>query len=130
MLRIPFSYIREEAALQQAALARRALRYRGSRPAPIVARKCVILIDDGVATGSTAHAALLALRARDPARLIFAAPVAAADTLQRLAADADELAILHTPRAFSAVGEFYDRFSQVLDEEVVALLGARDWIDD
>jgi predicted phosphoribosyltransferase len=128
-LRIPFSYIREEAALQQAALVRRALHYRGARPAPRVAGKCVILIDDGVATGATAHAALRALRARSPARLIFAAPVAAADTLQRLAADADELTILNAPRAFSAVGEFYASFPQVSDGEVLALLRARDGID-
>jgi predicted phosphoribosyltransferase len=123
-LRIPYSYIQEEAAIQQADLARRAMRYRGSRPPPVIAGKCVILIDDGVATGSTAHAALLALRGRNPSRLIFAAPVAAAETLQRLAADADELAILDAPRAFCAVGEFYDRFPQVSDEEVVSLLAS------
>lgn len=123
-LRIPFSYIREQAATQQAALLERARFYRGSRPAPDVAGKTLILVDDGVATGSTAHAALVALRKRNPARLIFAAPVAAADTIQRLAADSDELAILHTPRGFSAVGEFYDKFAQVSDEEVLSLLNA------
>lgn len=121
-LRVPLSYIREQAALEQADLARRAHYYRGSRPPAIVADKWVILVDDGVATGSTAHAALHALRERKPARLVFAAPVAPADTVQRLAADADDLAILHAPRAFFAVGEFYDRFPQVSDEEVLALL--------
>jgi putative phosphoribosyl transferase len=121
-LRIPYSYIREEAAIQQAGLARRALFYRASRPAPVVTDRWVILIDDGVATGATAHAALLGLRGQKPARLIFATPVAAAETLQRLAADADELAILDAPHGFSAVGEFYDRFPQVSDEEVLALL--------
>ena len=64
----------------------------------------MVLIDDGVATGSTAHAALVGLRATGPARLIFAAPVAAADTVQRLAADADELVILHAPRDFFCGG--------------------------
>jgi len=121
-LRIPFSYIKEEAAIQQADLARRARYYRGSRPPPVVAEKFVILIDDGVATGVTAHAALRALRERNPARLIFAAPVAASDTVQRLAADADDLVILHAPSAFFAVGEFYEHFSQVSDEDVLALL--------
>jgi len=121
-LRVPYSYIKEEAAIQQAELARRARFFRGSRPPPAVTGKCVILVDDGVATGSTAHAALLALRGMVPSRLIFAAPVAAADTVQRLAADADELAILYAPNGFSAVGEFYDRFPQVSDEEVLSLL--------
>jgi len=121
-LRVPISYIQEEAAIQQAGIARRARYYRGSRPPPVIADKRVILIDDGVATGFTAHAALHALRGLKPARLIFATPVAAADTLERLAADADELAILHAPSAFRAVGEFYDRFAQVSDEEVLSLL--------
>jgi len=122
MLRVPYAYVREEAAIQQADIARRARQYREGRPPPDVAGKCVILIDDGVATGSTAHAALLALRERGPARLIFATPVAAADTMQRLAADADELAILYVPSGFLAVGEFYERFEQVGDQEVVETL--------
>lgn len=121
-LRIPYSYVREEVAIQQADIARRARQYRGARPAPEVTGKCVILIDDGVATGLTAHAALAALRNQIPARLIFAAPVVAADTVQRLAKDADELAILYAPSGFLAVGEFYDQFAQVSDGEVVELL--------
>jgi predicted phosphoribosyltransferase len=122
-LRVPFSYVREEAAIQQAELVRRARFYRGSRPAPVIEGKWVILIDDGVATGSTAHAALMALRGQKPARLIFATPVAAADTVQRLAAETDELAVLYAPEGFTAVGEFYDQFAQVSDEEVLGLLG-------
>ena len=121
-LRIPFSYVREEAGIQQEALAKRARHYRGNRPPPVIAGKWVILVDDGVATGSTAHAALRALRGRHPARLIFATPVAAADSIQRLAGSTDELAILHSPAGFSAVGEFYNRFEQVSDEEVMAAL--------
>jgi putative phosphoribosyl transferase len=122
-LRIPYSYIREEAAFEQQELARQARRYRGDRPPPDVNDKWVILIDDGVATGSTAHAALHALRANKPARLIFATPVAAAETVQRLAMDADDLAVLHAPVAFFSVGEFYGSFLQVPDEEVLRLLG-------
>ena len=82
----------------------------------------MILVDDGVATGSTARAALLALRAQIPSRLIFATPVASADTIQRLAACADELVVLHAPAVFFSVGEFYDRFLQVSDGEVMATL--------
>jgi len=123
-LRIPFSYIREEAAFQQEELVRRARHYRGTRPPAVVEGKWVIVIDDGVATGSTAHAALQSLRARKPARLIFATPVAAADTVQRLALDADELVVLDAPNIFFAVGEFYDKFIQVPDEEVIALLNS------
>jgi len=121
-LRVPFAYVREEAEIQQAEMVRRAAFYRGSRPAPVIGGKWVILIDDGVATGATAHAALMALRGQGPARLMLAAPVAAADTVQRLANEADELAILYAPQGFVAVGEFYDSFDQVSDEEVLALL--------
>lgn len=121
-LQVPFAYVREEAALQQADLVRRARYYRGSHPAPAINGKCVILVDDGVATGSTAHAALLALRGQRPSRLVFAAPVAAADSVQALATEADELAILYAPLGFSAVGEFYERFAQVSDEEVLSVL--------
>ena len=121
-LHVPYSYIREEAAFQQAELRRKAHFYRGSRPAPEVENKWVVLVDDGVATGSTAHGALQALREAKPARLIFAAPVAAAETIQRLALDADELAVLYAPATFFAVGEYYDRFEQVSDEQVLAVL--------
>jgi predicted phosphoribosyltransferase len=121
-MRIPFAYIRDEAAAQQAAMARLAARYRGTRPPPVIAGRNIILIDDGVATGETAVAALIGLRSLAPARLVFATPVAAEDRVQRLAACADELVILQTPQALTAVGEFYDRFGQVSDEEVIALL--------
>jgi len=123
-LRVPFSYIREEAAIQQADLARRARYYRGGRPPAMIEGKCVVLVDDGVATGSTAHAAIKALRARNPARVVFAAPIVAADALQRLASDADDLVALDAPRGFTAVGQFYDHFTQVSDEEVLSLLAA------
>ena len=121
-MRIPYSYIRAESAYQQEELARRAMHYRGTRPAPEIVGKWVVLVDDGVATGSTARAALLALRAQIPSRLIFATPVASADTIQRLAACADELVVLHAPAVFFSVGEFYDRFLQVSDGEVMATL--------
>jgi predicted phosphoribosyltransferase len=121
-MRIPFSYIKEEAAYQQGELARNARLLRGARPSAPVENKWVILVDDGVATGSTAHAALQSLRARIPARLIFAVPVAAAESVSRLAVDADDLVVLEAPGIFFAVGEFYEHFLQVSDEEVITLL--------
>jgi predicted phosphoribosyltransferase len=121
-MRIPYSYIRREAAFQQAELARRAMNYRGTRRAPEIVGKWVILVDDGVATGSTARAALLAIRGQIPSRLIFATPVASADTIQRLALCADELVVLHAPAVFFSVGEFYDSFLQVSDGEVMGSL--------
>jgi len=121
-MRIPFSYLRKEANHQQQELQRRALLYRGSRPAAEIVGKYVILIDDGVATGMTARAALQSIRLRIPARLIFATPVAAADSVARIALDADDLVVLHSPDAFFAVGEFYEHFNQVTDDEVIALV--------
>lgn len=121
-MRIPFSYIREEAAFQQKDLVRRAAHYRGLKPAPLVEGKWVILVDDGVATGSTAHAALLGLRQQKPARLIFATPVAAADTMRRLVMDADDVTVLHASESFTSVGEFYEMFRQVSDGEVMEML--------
>lgn len=123
-LRIPYSYVRQEASYRQTEMARQAQYFRADRPAADVTFKWVVLVDDGVATGATAHAALQSLRARVPARLIFAAPVAAADTIARLAVDADELVILHAPAVFFAVADFYENFLQVPDEEVIALLKA------
>jgi predicted phosphoribosyltransferase len=121
-LRIPFSYIRQEAKFQQAEMARLAQYYRAGRPAAEITAKTVVLVDDGVATGSTAHAALQSIRSRIPARLIFATPVAAADVVPRLAVDADDLTVLYAPAVFFAVGEFYEKFTQVQDEEVIDLL--------
>lgn len=96
--------------------------YRDGRPVLNVAGKTVILVDDGLATGSTMRAALLALRNRDVARIIVAVPVGAADTCVKLREEADELICLSAPEAFRAVGEFYADFSQTTDEEVRELL--------
>ncbi|QKW26777.1 dienelactone hydrolase family protein [Streptomyces seoulensis] len=103
-------------------LARRAVRYRGERPPVAVAGRTVVLVDDGVATGSTARAACRTVRARGAARIVLAVPVAPPDWTARLAGEADELISLETPAAFFAVGQFYDDFTQLDDDDVVACL--------
>ncbi|MEU4619869.1 phosphoribosyltransferase family protein [Actinoplanes sp. NPDC023801] len=99
-------------------LRRRIRRYRGDRPAPAPAGRTVIVIDDGLATGVTAHAALCWVRGQDPARLILAAPVCAPQARDALAAEADEVVCLSAPDPFVAVGRWYDDFEQLTDEDV------------
>jgi putative phosphoribosyl transferase len=97
-------------------------RFRGGRdPVPVTGRIAVV-VDDGIATGSTALAACSVARALGAARVVFAAPVCARESARRLAADVDELVCLHSPRHFTAVGQFYDDFSQTEDDEVLELL--------
>ena len=103
-------------------LARRELLYRGSRPAVRVEGRTVIVVDDGIATGASMHAALLALRSKHPARIVVAVPVAPAQTQERLGAATDVFISVMTPEPFYAVGQFYERFEQTSDEEVRTLL--------
>jgi putative phosphoribosyl transferase len=103
-------------------LARRERVYRGDRPAPRIAGRTVLLIDDGVATGGTAIAALDAVRRAGPERLVFAAPLGPPDALERLRPHADDVVLLETPEPFGAVGAWYQRFDQTEDDEVLALL--------
>jgi predicted phosphoribosyltransferase len=105
------------------------LRYRGGRPLPRLAGRDVVLVDDGLATGVTAEAAIMAVRRAEPRRVLLAAPVSAVDTASRLSGLAD-LVCLATPARFSAVGEWYDDFRQTTDEEVLELLGRPDETDD
>ncbi|HLI53728.1 MAG TPA: phosphoribosyltransferase family protein [Acidimicrobiales bacterium] len=109
----------------QEEVARRVELYRGGRPLPDVEGRDVVLVDDGLATGVTAEAALRSLRARRPRRLVLAAPVAAPETAVRLAGVADRVETIETPPDFYAVGEWYDDFHQVSDEEVLRLLAGR-----
>jgi predicted phosphoribosyltransferase len=115
-------YVAQEVARQRAEIERRRERFRQGRPLSLPDGATAILVDDGVATGSTAIAAIHALRAQQVARLVFAIPVAPPDTAERLRGMVDELVVLATPELFAAVGGFYVDFEQVSDDEVVDLL--------
>jgi putative phosphoribosyl transferase len=116
--------VEDVARAEQAELQRRERLYRGDRPAPPVEGRTVILVDDGLATGSTMRAAVRALRLQSPARLVVAVPVAAEDTCVALRSEADEVVCARTPEPFRAVGLWYDDFSQTGDDEVRDLLEA------
>lgn len=112
----------EIAARELAEINRRARLYRGGRPEPALAQRQVIIVDDGIATGSTMEAAVKVARQRQAARVIVAVPVAPPDTLERLAPGVDELVCLASPLRFRAVSQWYDAFDQTSDEEVQDLL--------
>lgn len=116
-------YLEREKQAQLATMQARRRRYTEHRAAIDPAGRVVIVVDDGLATGSTMIAALHALREKNPARLICAVPVAPPDTLERIRPLADDVVCLAAPLAFHAVGQFYRRFDQVEDEEVIAALG-------
>ena len=109
-------------AAEQRELERRVLRYRGDRPFPNVEGRDVIVVDDGLATGVTAEAAVRALRAKSPRRVVLAVPTCAPQTAERLAQIADDVVCLIAPPSFQAVGQWYERFDQTTDDQVVALL--------
>jgi len=116
------SVIRRIASAERRELERREHVYRGARPPLDVHNKTVILVDDGIATGSTIRVAIEALRKLYPARIIVAAVVAPLSTYLMLGSEADEVLCLLTPREFRSVGEFYADFPQLADEEVCRLL--------
>jgi len=123
MLEIPRDYIDAEARGQIREIERRMSKYRGEgKPLPEVMGRIVILIDDGLATGATVRAALLTLKKQKPKELIIATPVGPADTIEMLSSQADKVVCLEIPPFFNAIGEFYDDFGQVEDEEVIEIL--------
>jgi predicted phosphoribosyltransferase len=120
------AYLEAESARQLAVLRERRARYTPGRgPADVRGRE-VIVVDDGVATGATLSAALQLVRRQQPRRLIAALGVAPPESLEQLRGSADEVVCLATPSRFYAVGEFYDDFRQVEDEEAIALLREAD----
>ena len=107
---------------EQLELERRDRQYRGDRPAPDVKGKTIILVDDGLATGASMRAAVMALRPQQPARIVVAVPVAAPETCELFRDIADEIICVETPDPFQAVGLWYEDFSQTSDAEVRTLL--------
>ncbi|HEX7088551.1 MAG TPA: phosphoribosyltransferase [Longimicrobiales bacterium] len=122
MLYIPEAVIERTAAREQAELERRERAYRGGREAPRLSGRPVILVDDGVATGSTMRAAIRAVRQQRPERVLVAVPVAPPEVCELLAGEADEVVCLLTPEPFIAISVWYDSFPQLGDDEVRALL--------
>jgi predicted phosphoribosyltransferase len=121
-LDVPPERLAAVAAAEEQELERRLRAYRSDMPPPDVKGKIAILVDDGLATGSSMRAAVQALRRLDPARVVVAVPTAAAETCERLAAEADEVVCASTPRPFHAVGLSYRDFAQTTDAEVSDLL--------
>ncbi|MCW5692722.1 MAG: phosphoribosyltransferase [Pseudolabrys sp.] len=105
-----------------AEIERRRQLYLAGRPHPAVEGRTVIVVDDGIATGATTRAALQAMRARKAGRIVLAVPVAPADTLEKLRGECDAVVCLESHSFFGAIGAYYADFSQVSDDEVIALL--------
>ena len=121
-LGIPQRLVSEAIAREQQALEQRERLLRGERPRPSVGGRTAILVDDGLATGSTMRAAAGALRRRSAKRIVVAVPVAGAQSCEQVRGEVDEVVCVHTPDALSAVGECYEDFAQTTDDEVRRLL--------
>ena len=124
-LGIPDHLIDAVAVREGQELARRERLYRGGRPPLDVRDRTVILVDDGLATGATMHAAIAALRQLYPARIVVAVPTASPETCEEMRAEVDDVICAITPEAFQAVGRWYQDFAQTTDEEVQDLLTRR-----
>jgi putative phosphoribosyl transferase len=115
-------YVERAAKEELQEIARRRTAYLSDRPALSVEGRTAVLVDDGIATGTTVRAALQALRRRRPARLVLAVPVAPPEVVAALRAEVDDLVCLSQPAFFHAVGVHYDDFHQVADAEVIRIL--------
>ena len=122
MLSLPEEDINRVAAKEQRELERREKAYRGDRPPQELSDRTVILVDDGLATGASMHAAAVALRQHNPKQIIAAVPVSAPETCNELQVEVDEIICSETPKPFLAVGLWYDKFDQTTDQEVRDLL--------
>jgi putative phosphoribosyl transferase len=118
-------YIDAEIARQLKEVTRRETAYRGGRAKIPLSGKTVVVVDDGIATGSSIRAALRGIRRQQPKRLVLAVPVAPADTIEALRGEADEIVCLETPEDFYAVGQFYRDFHQISDDEVKRILQSK-----
>jgi putative phosphoribosyl transferase len=123
-LRVSESYIEKITEREIAEARRRLALFRGTRPPPPLRDRAVILVDDGLATGATARAALAVLMAEKPLRLIFAAPVASVEGAEAVASLGVITVFSAIPKHFQGVGEWYEEFEQTSDQEVLALLSA------
>jgi predicted phosphoribosyltransferase len=115
---------------QQAEAQRRVELYRAGLPPLVLKNKTVLLIDDGIATGATMLAAIRYVKKFHPQSVVVAVPVAALDTVERLRQQGITVIVPHTPELFGAVGEYYEQFNQVTDQEVIALLQRPDHVPD
>ena len=122
LLRVSADYIKKEVTKQKAILRERLQRYRSNAPALSVKNKTVILVDDGIATGASMRVAIASVREGNAKTIVLAVPVAAPDSLSKIADDVDEIVCLFAPSFFEAVGSFYRAFDQTTDEEVISLL--------
>jgi erythromycin esterase-like protein/predicted phosphoribosyltransferase len=123
-LGIPAAAVAQVASRERLELDRRDAAFRGNRPPPVIADRTIILVDDGLATGATMEAAIMALRSMKPARIVVAVPVGARDTCNRLRALADRVVCPEMPVDFRAVGLCYENFAETTDEEVRQLLAS------
>jgi len=121
-LQVSESYIKRESENQRLEIERRLKMYRGDVLRPDLNNRDVVIVDDGVATGSTMKAALASVRKSGAKRVIIAVPVGPASTIRELEKQADFVACIHTPDSFYAIGQFYENFVQTEDEEVKRLL--------
>jgi putative phosphoribosyl transferase len=121
-LGISADYLKRESARQVTEIASRMKKYRGDRPYPLLDGKTVVIVDDGIATGSTIRAAIQSVKGRHAAKIIVAAPVGPPERVAALSKTVDRVVCLSLPEYFEAIGEFYEEFEQVDDDIVRALL--------
>jgi len=122
MLNVSEAYLTAVTETQQAEARRREALFRGPRPAPVIAGRTVILVDDGLATGATMRAAVRSVRQQQPKRLVVAVPVGSREACAALRGEADDVVCLYEPKYFGAVGYYYEDFSQTEDSDVQTLL--------